>query len=96
MDRDIYQQMPLVLVLSDKKRKMPMNNNIIMQQDGVKSHLQEDDEVFKAKVTELFADPIAVKLYTQPAQSPDLNVDDFCCLPLSTVKILPNVSKELY
>jgi hypothetical protein len=76
MDRDLYQKMLVDLVLPDIKKKMPVNTNIILQQDGAKSHLQADDEVFKAKVTELYGDPNAVKLYTQLAQSPDLNVND--------------------
>jgi hypothetical protein len=32
--------------------------------------------VFLAKVEELYGNKNAVKLYTQPAQSPDLNVND--------------------
>jgi hypothetical protein len=77
MDRDLYQKMLVELVLPDIKKKMPASaGNIILQQDGAKSHLQEDDEVFNAKVMELYGDPNAVTLYTQPAQSPDLNVND--------------------
>jgi hypothetical protein len=63
------------LVLPDIKKKMPATaGHIILQQDGAESHLQEDDDVFKAKVMEMYGDPDAVKLYTQPAQSPDLNI----------------------
>jgi hypothetical protein len=76
MDRDLYQKMLVDLVLPDIKKKMPVNINIMLQQDGAKSHLQEDDEVFKAKVMEMYGDLNAVELYTQPAQSPDLNVND--------------------
>jgi hypothetical protein len=77
MDRDLYQMILVELVLPDIKKKMPATSGpIIPQQDGAKSHLQEDDEVFKAKVMELFGYPNAVMLYPQPAQSPDLNVHD--------------------
>jgi hypothetical protein len=76
LDRDEYQQMMIDLVLPDIKRKMPLNNNIIVQQDGAKAHLPVDDPEFKAKVLELYGNEDAVKLYTQPAQSPDLNVND--------------------
>ncbi|KAG7367330.1 hypothetical protein IV203_030001 [Nitzschia inconspicua] len=76
MDRDLYREMLLDLVLPDIKKKMPMNNNMVLQQDGAKAHLPEDDPLFAAKVLELFGDANAVKLYTQPAQSPDLNVND--------------------
>jgi hypothetical protein len=47
MDRDLYQKMLVDLVLPDIKKKMSVNTNIMLQQDGAKSHLQEDDEVFK-------------------------------------------------
>jgi len=77
MDRDEYQRMIVDLVLPDIKRKMPLNNNIILQQDGASAHLPPDDPVFKAKVAELYGgNEDAVKLYTQPAQSPDLNIND--------------------
>jgi hypothetical protein len=76
MDRDLYQNLLVYLVLPEIKKKMPVNTNIILQQDGAKSHLHEDDEVFKAKVIELYGNPNAVKLYIQLAQSPDLNVND--------------------
>jgi hypothetical protein len=63
MDRDVYQQMLVHLLLPDKKKKkMKVNNNITLQQDRAKSHLQEDDEVFIAKVTVLFGDPNSVEL----------------------------------
>ncbi|KAG7339952.1 hypothetical protein IV203_025002 [Nitzschia inconspicua] len=76
MDRDLYREMLFNFVLPDIKKKMPLDNNITLQQDGAKAHLPDDDPSFAAKVAELFGDPSAVKLYTQPAQSPDLNVND--------------------
>jgi hypothetical protein len=52
----------LVDLVPDIKKKMHASaGNIILQQDGMKSHLQEDDEAFKAKVMELYGDPNAVK-----------------------------------
>jgi hypothetical protein len=80
LDRDEYQRMMVEFLLPDIKRKMPpINNNIIVQQDGATAHLPVDDPaVFLAKVEELYGNENAVKLvYTQPAQSrPDLNVND--------------------
>jgi hypothetical protein len=80
LDREEYQRMMVNLVLPDIKRKMPINNNIIVQQDGAKAHLPVDGPVFKAKVGELVypthGNKNVVMLYTQPAQSPDLNVND--------------------
>jgi hypothetical protein len=41
-------------------KKIPATaGNIILQQDGAKLHLQEDDEAFETKVTELFRNPDA-------------------------------------
>jgi hypothetical protein len=56
LDRDEYQRMMVKFVLPDIKRKMPMNNNIIVQQeqDGATAHLPVDDPVFKAKVEQLY------------------------------------------
>jgi hypothetical protein len=77
MERDVYQQMIVDLVLPDTKKKMTATaGNVILQQDGAKSHLKEQNEACIAKVTERFGDPNAIKLYTQLAQSPDLNVND--------------------
>jgi hypothetical protein len=60
MDRDLYRKMFVDLILPDIKKKILVNTNMILQQEGMKSHLQEDDELFIAKVTEMFGDPNAV------------------------------------
>jgi hypothetical protein len=96
-----YQRMMVNLVLPDIKRKMPsINNNIIVQQDGAKAHLPVDDPVFKAKVEQLYhgKNENTVKLYTQPAQSPDLNVNDlgfFASLQSMYYKTAPTDALEL-
>ena len=46
---------------------------VVIQQDGAGSHIKEDDEEFKEAVEEL---GVSVRLMTQPAQSPDLNIND--------------------
>jgi hypothetical protein len=84
------------LVLPDIKKKMPRNNNIILQQDGAAAHhLPEDDSLFKPKVEELFSDKNAVILYTQPAQSQDLNVNDLGFFASLQSILLQNISEEL-
>jgi hypothetical protein len=100
LDREEYQRMMANLVLPDIKRKMPtINNNIIVQQDGAKAHLPVDDPVFKAKVEQLYhGNENAVTLYTQPAQSPDLNVNDlgfFASLQSMYYKTAPTDALEL-
>jgi hypothetical protein len=49
------------------------NRTIRIQQDGAKAHLPEDDEWFNGSLEEV---GLNAKLYTQPANSPDLNVLD--------------------
>jgi hypothetical protein len=93
MDRDLYQKVLVDLVLPDIKKKILVNTNSILQQDGAKSHLQEDDEVFKAKVTELFGNPNAVKLYsTGTVSRPEC--EQPWLLQLFTVKILQTFPKN--
>jgi hypothetical protein len=48
----------------------------MLQYNGAKANLADNDASFKAKVTELFGDLDAVKRYTQPPQSPALIVND--------------------
>jgi hypothetical protein len=100
LDREEYQQMMIKLVLPDIKRKMPINNNIIVQQDAAaKAYLPVDDPGFKAKFLELYGNEDAVKLYmTQPAQSPDLNMNDlgfFASLQSMYCRISPKNAIEL-
>jgi hypothetical protein len=104
LDREEYQRMMVNLVLPDIKRKMPINNKniIVLQQDGAKAHLPvvDGDPVFKAKVEEelYHGNENAVTLYTQPAQSPDLNVNDlgfFASLQSMYSKTAPTDALEL-
>lgn len=74
--KDVYRKMLVEKVLPDILAKWPDSNPILLQQDGAPAHINDDDEVFKQKVLELFSDAGAVRLYTQPAQSPDLNIND--------------------
>jgi hypothetical protein len=49
------------------------NRTIRIQQDGAKAHIPDDDEWFNASLAEV---GLNAKLYTQPANSPDLNALD--------------------
>jgi hypothetical protein len=62
LDRDEYQGMMINLVLPDIKKKMPINNNIIVQQDGAKAQLPVNDPAFEGKVLELYGNEDAVEL----------------------------------
>jgi hypothetical protein len=98
LDREGKKRMMIGLMLPDIKKKMPINNNIAVQQDGAKAHLPVNDPDFKTKVQELYGNEDAVKLYTQPAQSPDLNVNDlgfFASLQSLYYRTSPKNSLEL-
>jgi hypothetical protein len=50
---------------------------IRIQQDGAKAHIRDDDEMFAESLAYLEETTgIKAKLYTQPANSPDMNVLD--------------------
>ena len=67
----IYRQFMIQKVLPAIKAKWPdRNREITIQQDGASSHIEEDDPEFVAVAT---AGNWAIKLVTQPAQSPDPN-----------------------
>ena len=67
----IYRQFMIQKVLPAIKAKWPdRNREITIQQDGASSHIEEDDPEFVAVAT---AGNWAIKLVTQPAQSPDTN-----------------------
>ena len=58
----------LPLVLNDW-----LSRKILIQQDGAKSHISADDNEFKEALN---AQEINVELYTQAANSPDVNLLD--------------------
>ena len=62
------------------KTKMAMNNGRIrLQQDGAKSHIQDDDEEFKEEFKEVVDDiGLNLTVYTQSPNSPDTNILDLC------------------
>ena len=58
----------LPLVLNDW-----LSRKILIQQDGAKSHISADDNEFKEALN---AQEINVELFTQAANSPDVNLLD--------------------
>ena len=63
----IIDKFPSMYVFGDGRRE------VIIQQDGAGSHIHQNDTEFKEACEEL---GISVRLMTQPAQSPDLNIND--------------------
>ena len=54
---------------------MHLSRKIFIQQDGARNHISENDMVFKEALME---ESINGKLYAQAANSPDINLLDFC------------------
>ena len=55
------------------KKGLTFQENIFIQQDGVKNHISENDKFFKEALMEK---GINGELYTQAASSPDTNLLD--------------------
>jgi hypothetical protein len=79
--KESYRQLLLEKVFPAIKEKWPRGDwqrpNIIIrvQQDGAKTHLEPDDDLLEQGLRELNIEN-KVLLYTQPANSPDVNIND--------------------
>ena len=75
--KEVYQELLISKLLSAIVEKWPqtdwLSRKILIQQDGAKSHISADDNEFN----EALIDPnINTELYTQAANSPDVNLLD--------------------
>jgi hypothetical protein len=80
--QEVYRRLLTTCVLPAIAAKWPGSDRIILQQDGAKAHIKENDEEFHAAV-EAWDLGIPISLMFQPAQSSDTNVLDlgfFCAL----------------
>ena len=74
MDRDRYRKLLIKEVLPAIRRKFPREDrNVIIQQDGAKAHIRENDKKFLAAGAR---GTWNITVRTQPARSPDLNIND--------------------
>lgn len=74
--QEVYRKLLIEKLLPAIQAKWPRVNQfgrIRIQQDGAKSHIHDNDEAFATAALEQGLD---VRLYTQPANSPDLNLLD--------------------
>ena len=101
--RDVYRRMlaeKVVPAIIEKwpRREWIRNDRVIrIQQDGPNCHITPADEQFNGKLRELGVENI-VLLYTQPANSPDLNINDlgfFRALQSSYLQYSPTNAREL-
>ena len=82
IDQEVYRALLLnevVLAIIDKWLEEEYNDpnyTIIIQQDGATSHIVPEDEPFRATMEEIGVPEGKIELYTQPANSPDLNLND--------------------
>ena len=91
VNKDRYRALLLEKVTPSIKEKWPRqswNDNrvvIRIQQDGAKAHITPDDAEFQQGLEQLEVED-KILLYTQPARSPDTNINDlgfFCALQSS-------------
>ena len=82
VDLDVYREMLLSHVVPAIIEKWPTtdwNNDsysITIQQDGAPTHIAVNDDEWLETLEELGLPEDKIKLYTQPANSPDLNLND--------------------
>jgi hypothetical protein len=77
--KDVYREYMITKVLPAILAVFPVDyldrKGVRIQQDGAKSHIADDDEEWLEALEEL-APGNKIKLFTQPARSPDLNIND--------------------
>ena len=75
--KEVYHELLISKLLPAIVEKWPqmdwLSRKILIQQDGAKSHISADDDEFKEV---LIDQNITVELYTQAANSPDVNLLD--------------------
>ena len=101
---DVYRQLLLEKVIPAIKSKWPRvdynnpNYTIIIQQDGATTHIPAHDRAFATSLEELGVPEGKIELLTQPANSPDLNLNDlgfFASLQSAYYQNCPRNSIEL-
>ena len=101
--RDVYRKLLLEKVIPSIIEKWPRNewnnNRVIirLQQDGPNSHITPDDTEFTAGLHELQVENKII-LYTQPSNSPDLNINDlgfFRALKAAYCRKCPTTEQEI-
>ena len=74
VSKEVYQELLISKLLPAIMEKWPrLSRKIFIQQDSAKSHICEDDKEFNDALTE---QDINAELYTQVANSPDMNLLD--------------------
>ena len=82
VDQEVYRALLLNEVVPSIIAKWPTdeyedpNYTITIQQDGATSHITMDDIPFEETLEEIGVPTGKIKLLTQPANSPDLNLND--------------------
>jgi hypothetical protein len=103
--KDVYRQLLLEKVIPSIKEKWPRaqwNNNAVIiwiQHDGATSHIDADDEEFEQGLVILGVFDKIVLVYKQPANSPDVNINDlgyFRALQSLYIKTVPVMKQGSY
>jgi hypothetical protein len=73
VDREVYRNLLIEKLIPALVSKWPDSRTIRIQHDGARSHIPDDDAEFNLSLEEAGVDAV---LYTQPANSPDMNILD--------------------
>ena len=104
VDQEVYRALLLNEVVPSIVAKWPRdeyedpNYTITIQQDGATSHITMDDTPFEETLEEIGVPTGKIKLLTQPANSPDLNLNDlgfFNSLQSTYYQTCPSNAMEL-
>ena len=104
VDQEVYRALLLNEVFPAIADKWPTREwqdpafTITLQQDGATTHIKPEDLILEETLQELEFPEGKVKLYTQPANSPDLNLNDlgfFNALQADYYKECPRNADEL-
>jgi DNA polymerase/3'-5' exonuclease PolX len=80
MDADKYREMMVKKVFPAARRKMPWAKTLRCQQDGAGAHTGKDN-VNKLNTAGARGKRAKITVFTQPAQSPDTNINDLAIFP---------------
>ena len=95
--KEVYQDLLISKLIPSILEKLPrrdmLSRKIFIQQDGAKTHMSWDDKLFNNALVE---NGINATLYTQAANSPDVNLLDLGFLESYRVSmmLLPKMEKD--
>jgi hypothetical protein len=97
MDADTYRDMMVNKVFPTVRRKMKWANKLRCQQDGAAAHTGKKnlDKLNKAGARKRKRSKGNITVFTQPAQSPDTNINDIAIFPSMSTRFTTRQKHEV-